>query len=161
MFRVGTPEDRIAQFASLPTIFPKIEIKRAPNGANAKVYNVTPEAAQRDGIPQAATHKQLVRIEAPNMQIYYLPTPFSTVASYISLVPTKIEIDGVTRLTVEKDTGKVVKHQDVWSLTGENLPGILPIVGGPYSWVYAFIKPVLGKTASLGLRGADKVGLLK
>lgn len=156
MFSVNTPADREAQFASLPSIFPRIEVHRARNGADAKTYDVTPADATRDNLPESSKLKKLVRIEVPNTQVYYLPK----FMSFVPLSPSKIEIAGVTKLTVEKDTGKVVKHQDVWNITGEHLPGGLPIVGSPSASIYAMIKSPLGKGISLGLRGMNQVGLL-
>ncbi|TPX60679.1 hypothetical protein PhCBS80983_g01636 [Powellomyces hirtus] len=153
LFRVHTAADREAQFASLPALFSRIEIERAQDAANATVQPVPPIAAAQDAIPQSMSNVPLVRIDVPNTQIYYLPK----VMGY----GPKIEVPGVTRLTVERDTGKVVKHQDVWNMTGEHLPGVLPLLGSVAAFIYAKVKGPLGKGVSLGLRGMNQVGLLK
>ncbi|KND05027.1 uncharacterized protein SPPG_00706 [Spizellomyces punctatus DAOM BR117] len=157
IFRVYTSRDREAQFASLPSIFPRIEISRAHNAGDIKIYNVTAQDARQDGLPQSLTQSPLVRIEIPNTQKYYLPK----LLNYVPLSPTKVDIECVTRLTVQRDSGRVVKHQDVWKQTGEHLLGALPLVGGPSAAVYALLKGPIGKGSSLGLRGMDSIGLLK
>ncbi|KAJ3163741.1 hypothetical protein HDU88_006233 [Geranomyces variabilis] len=148
LMRVATDSDRKAQFASLPTIFSRIEIER--NKGDARIESVTPREAARDGTGDSTN---LVRIVAPNTQIYYLP-------GVLGFAP-KIPIHGQTRLTIDKGTGRIIKHQDVWSFCGENWPGAIPIVGSLAAGVYSVVKGPVGKGASLVLRGMNSFGLLK
>ncbi|KAJ3147548.1 hypothetical protein HDU86_007946 [Geranomyces michiganensis] len=64
LMRVATDSDRKAQFASLPTIFSRIEIER--NKGDSRLEHVTPTEAAKDNVGDAA---KLVRIVAPNTQV--------------------------------------------------------------------------------------------
>ncbi|KAJ3013483.1 hypothetical protein HKX48_005729 [Thoreauomyces humboldtii] len=153
LLRVETKQDREAQFGSLPAVFQKIEISRKQG--DFKVFAVTPNDIAQDGIPEKYRTKTLVRIVAPNTQTYTFPR-----VPIVGYAP-QVAIPGVTRLTVEKATGRIVKHQDVWNLTGEHLPGVLPVVGSPAAYFYTFAKHPLGYVSSQGLKVLDYVGLIK
>ncbi|KAI9094043.1 hypothetical protein DFS34DRAFT_696377 [Phlyctochytrium arcticum] len=160
LFRVYTPADREVQFASLPHAFSRIEVNRDQSTSSKPNYNivsVTSQEFQRDGLPESVRHTPLVRIEIPNQQVYYLPKA----VNYIPFAPSKVALDVLTKLTVERSTGRILKHQDIWTNTGEHWPGALPLIGGPAAWVYSIIKGPIGKGTSLTWRGLQKAGLLK
>ncbi|KAJ3177492.1 hypothetical protein HDU85_005859 [Gaertneriomyces sp. JEL0708] len=156
LIKTSTARDREAQFASLPAIFSKIEIMREGNTRQLKIRTLSSAELQLNGLPPSAS--SIVVIEVPNTQTYHLP--LTNILSYIPMAPKKVPLDTVTKLFVNRETGKIVKHQDVWTKTGENLPGLLPLVGGASAWAYGLVKPLIGKGSSLGLRGAERVGLI-